>query len=118
MRAFSRKAFSSAASLLEHVDLEALRRFRLGGDYFLWTQLAKSTELHTVMSFLGAFRVHKGQLSEGLEAYRKEAMTCTRPERLSRKGDSLLGIPQLAFAKRCALEFYARTIRGSHILVR
>ena len=71
--------------LLEHVDLEALRRFRLGGDYFLWTQLAKSTELHTVMSFLGAFRVHKGQLSEGLEAYRKEAMTCTRPERLREK---------------------------------
>jgi hypothetical protein len=71
--------------LLETVDLEALRRFGLGGDYFLWTQLAKSTELHTVLSFLGAFRVHKGQLSEGLEAYRKEARTCTRPETLREK---------------------------------
>jgi glycosyltransferase involved in cell wall biosynthesis len=71
--------------LLETADLETLRRFRLGGDYFLWTQLAKNAELHTVFSFLGAFRVHKGQLSEGLEAYRKEAITCTRPERLREK---------------------------------
>ena len=30
--------------LLETVDLETLRRFRLGGDYFLWTQLAKTAE--------------------------------------------------------------------------
>jgi glycosyltransferase involved in cell wall biosynthesis len=71
--------------LLENVDLEALRRFRLGGDYFLWTQLARSAELHTVLSFLGAFLVHKGQLSEGLEPYRKEAKSCTRPERLREK---------------------------------
>jgi glycosyltransferase involved in cell wall biosynthesis len=66
--------------LLEAVDLETLRRFQLGGDYFLWTQLAKSAELHTVITFLGAFRVHKGQLSEGLEAWRREAKTCARPE--------------------------------------
>jgi glycosyltransferase involved in cell wall biosynthesis len=72
-------------NLLETVDLEALSRFHLGGDYFLWTQFAKSTELHTVLSFLGAFRVHKGQLSEGLEAHRKEARTCTRPETFREK---------------------------------
>ena len=72
-------------NLLETVDLEALKRFRLGGDYFLWTQLATSAELHTVLSFLGAFRVHRGQLSEGLDAYRKEAKTCTRPETLREK---------------------------------
>ena len=71
--------------LLETVNLEALRRFRLGGDYFLWTQLAKVTELHSVLSLLGAFRLHKGQLSEELEAYRQEAMTCTRPETLREK---------------------------------
>lgn len=72
-------------SLLETVNLDALKRFRLGGDYFLWTQLAASAELHTVLSFLGAFRVHRGQLSEGLAAYRKEAETCTRPETLREK---------------------------------
>jgi glycosyltransferase involved in cell wall biosynthesis len=66
--------------LLEIVNLEALKQFRLAGDYFLWTQLAKKAELHTVLSFLGAFRVHRGQLSEGLAAYRQEAKTCTRPE--------------------------------------
>jgi glycosyltransferase involved in cell wall biosynthesis len=71
--------------LLESVDLAALSRFRLGGDYFLWTQLARSSHLHTVLSFLGAFRVHKGQLSEDLEAYRAEARTCTRPETISEK---------------------------------
>jgi glycosyltransferase involved in cell wall biosynthesis len=80
--------------LLETVDLEALRRFRRSGDYFLWTQLAKSTELHTVLSFLGAFRVHEGQLTlrvqegestAGLEAYWKEAKTCTRPETFREK---------------------------------
>ena len=65
--------------------LEALKRFRLGGDYFLWTQLAKSSELHSVLSFLGAFRVHKGQLSEGLAAYQKEARNCTRAETFREK---------------------------------
>jgi glycosyltransferase involved in cell wall biosynthesis len=71
--------------LLDVVDLEKLKQFRLGGDYFLWTQLAKRAELHTVLSFLGAFRVHRGQLSEGLEAHRREARTCTRPETLREK---------------------------------
>jgi glycosyltransferase involved in cell wall biosynthesis len=81
-------------NLLETVDLEALRPFRRSGDYFLWTQLAKRTELHTVLSFLGAFRLHEGQLTfrvekgesgEGLEAYWKEARTCTRPETFREK---------------------------------
>jgi glycosyltransferase involved in cell wall biosynthesis len=72
-------------NLLETVNMEALKRFRLGGDYFLWTQLAKSTELHSVLSFLGAFRVHKGQLSEGLAAYQNEAVTCTRAETFREK---------------------------------
>ena len=80
--------------LLEKVDLERLRGFRKSGDYFLWTQLAKGAELHTVLSFLGAFRVHEGQLSarddkgepnKGLEAYWKEARTCVRPETLREK---------------------------------
>ncbi len=66
--------------LLASVDLGKLKQFRLGGDYFLWTQLARQAELHTVLSFLGAFRVHRGQLSESLEAYRKEAGACTRAE--------------------------------------
>jgi glycosyltransferase involved in cell wall biosynthesis len=66
--------------LLEAVDLEAMKRFCLAGDYFLWTQLARCAELHSVLSFLGAFRVHRGQLSEGLEAHRHEAKKCARPE--------------------------------------
>ena len=81
-------------NLLETVDLEALRSFRRSGDYFLWTQLAKRTELHTVLSFLGAFRLHEGQLTfrvetgesgVGLEPYWKEARACTRPETFREK---------------------------------
>jgi glycosyltransferase involved in cell wall biosynthesis len=71
--------------LLEAVDLETLKRFRLAGDYFLWAQFARHAELHTILSFLGAFRVHRGQLSEGLETHRQEAKTCTRAETLTEK---------------------------------
>ena len=72
--------------LLRGVDLEAaLKRFKLSGDYFLWTQFAKLTELHTVLSFLGAFRTHRGQLSEELAAYQREARTCARAETFREK---------------------------------
>ena len=81
----SRKASSFAASCSSSSIWRNLGNFVLGGDYFLWTELARQAELHTVLSFLGAFRVHRGQLSEGLEAYRQEAQTCTRPETLREK---------------------------------
>jgi len=66
--------------LLDRVDLPRLRSARLAGDYFLWTELAKQTELHSVTSFLAAFRVHEGQLSEALQDYAREARSFTRPE--------------------------------------
>ncbi len=61
------------------IDLNRLRSFRLAGDYFLWTQFAKNTELHSVNSMLGAFRVHRGQLSEQMADYRKEVQKSIRP---------------------------------------
>jgi len=60
------------------IDFKKLRSFKLAGDYFLWTELAKHTELHSIRSLLGAFRVHAGQLSENSEAYYQEAMSLVR----------------------------------------
>ena len=54
------------------IDLNRLRRFRLAGDYFLWTQFAESSELHSVMTLLGGFLIHPGQLSEHVAAYAQE----------------------------------------------
>jgi hypothetical protein len=58
-------------------DLEKLSKFRLAGDYFLWTEFARYSELNSVMTQLGAFRIHSGQLSEQTEAYAAEVAQCT-----------------------------------------
>jgi glycosyltransferase involved in cell wall biosynthesis len=60
------------------IDFEKLRSFKLAGDYFLWTELAKQTELHSIRSLLGAFRVHAGQLSENSDAYYLEGKNLVR----------------------------------------
>ncbi|MFZ4116162.1 MAG: glycosyltransferase [Chthoniobacterales bacterium] len=60
------------------IDFKKLRSFTLAGDYFLWTELAKQTELHSIRSLLGAFRVHAGQLSENSSAYYQEAKSLVR----------------------------------------
>ena len=60
------------------IDFKKLRSFKLAGDYFLWTELAKQTELHSIRSLLGAFRVHAGQLSENSDGYYQEAKSLVR----------------------------------------
>jgi glycosyltransferase involved in cell wall biosynthesis len=60
------------------IDFKKLRSFKLAGDYFLWTEFAKQTELHSIRSLLGAFRVHAGQLSENSDAYYQEAKSLAR----------------------------------------
>ena len=66
--------------LLNDLDWEKFRAYRLAGDYFLWTHLAARTELHSVRSILGSFQVHPGQLSEDGGSYLNEARTMIRPE--------------------------------------
>jgi len=61
-----------ARSLLPHVDLDALSRFRLAGDAFLWSSLARFEDLTVVDARLGAFTVHPGQKSEDRGGYRRE----------------------------------------------
>jgi len=61
-----------SARLNAKIDLGRLRKFRRAGDYDLWLQFAPHAPLHSIMAFLGAFRIHAGQISEDRAAYRDE----------------------------------------------
>ena len=58
--------------LHQYLDFERLAGFRLAGDYYLWRQFSKHAELKIVLTHLGGFRTHRGQLSRDLPAYREE----------------------------------------------
>lgn len=60
------------------IDWQALKSFKFAGDYSLWRHFAQRAELHSIMSQLGAFRIHHGQLSENQEAYRAEVDSLVR----------------------------------------
>lgn len=64
-------------SLQQEVDLEVLASLQLAGDYYLWAQFARRSELRVVRSFLGGFTFHAGQKSEDIESYRREVKTFT-----------------------------------------
>jgi glycosyltransferase involved in cell wall biosynthesis len=74
-----------SVDLNRKIDLEKLRSFKLAGDYFLWTEFAKHADLHAIMSPLGAFRIHGGQLSERRAEYHAEAQRCIRPPTIQEK---------------------------------
>jgi len=65
--------------LSQSVNLERLRTFKLAGDFFLWTEFARMSELHSINTLLGAFRIHRGQLSENMADYRREVERVIRP---------------------------------------
>ncbi len=52
------------ARLQSFVDFSALAKFRLAGDFYLWSLFIKHADVHIVHAWLGGFRVHAGQLSE------------------------------------------------------
>jgi glycosyltransferase involved in cell wall biosynthesis len=68
-----------ARSLLRHVDLAALARYRLAGDAFLWSSLARAAPLAIVDARLGAFVVHAGQKSEDRAGYQRELAAAGGP---------------------------------------
>jgi hypothetical protein len=70
-----------SGNLMEEVDLDALRSFRLAGDHYMWCCFARRTELHVVESLLGGFREHAGHLSSDTRAYREEAESVSRRAR-------------------------------------
>lgn len=57
---------------MEHVDLEELRKYKLAGDYYLWTKFAELSEPRIVEVGLGGFRSHDNHLSSGKERYAAE----------------------------------------------
>jgi hypothetical protein len=68
------------SSAMNHrIDFLKLKSFKLAGDYFIWTEFAKNADLHSIMSPLGAFLIHGGQLSERKADYLAEAQICIRP---------------------------------------
>ena len=58
--------------LLSGVNLEKLSEFKFAGDYYLWHQFSKVTDLHIVKAHIGGFRKHPGQISEDKQQYQKE----------------------------------------------
>jgi len=66
--------------LLEGMDWDKFRSYKLAGDYFLWKHFATRTELHSVRSILGCFQVHAGQLSEDAAGYKAETDPMIRAE--------------------------------------
>lgn len=87
--------------LLDTVDLERLRAFRLAGDHYLWSCFATETEPVIIESPLGGFRLHGRQLSEDVIAYLAEQRSVTRTstpaDRLLAQWDRLVwqGPPRL-----------------------
>ncbi|KKU82058.1 MAG: Glycosyl transferase family 2 [Parcubacteria group bacterium GW2011_GWA1_47_8] len=49
-------------------------KFKLVGDYYLWTEFSKHTPLWSLNTPLGCFRKRKNQLSEDTDGYRKEQL--------------------------------------------
>lgn len=63
---------------------------KVASDYQLWTRFAEHTELYSINSLLGAFRIHKGQLSEDKYKYYEE---CDKVKKIRfKKIKRLLGI--------------------------
>jgi glycosyltransferase involved in cell wall biosynthesis len=57
------------SELNRSIDLDYLRTLKYAGDYYVWTRFAGVTDLFIVSTYLGSFRIHKGQISENKSAY-------------------------------------------------
>jgi glycosyltransferase involved in cell wall biosynthesis len=66
-------------SMLETVDIEKFRSFKLAGDLYLWYCFAKKSRLTVAAAGLGSFCFHEGQLSEDKDFYWEEADTFLEP---------------------------------------
>jgi hypothetical protein len=96
--------------LLNHIDFDRLRTFRLAGDYYLWHTFARHAPLSVLSAHLGGFRVHAGQQSSQLDAYIEEAQSFTgQPSPLNRIGmvlDKALWYAPLPLKQRLSDDLY------------
>lgn len=58
--------------LLSGVDFKKLSEFKFAGDYYLWRQFSKVSDLNIVKAHIGGFRKHPGQISEDKKQYQNE----------------------------------------------
>lgn len=63
--------------LMEDLDRDRFRSFKLAGDYYLWYTFAKRAQLHFISSYLGGWRRISGQLSSDLRSYTAEVNSFT-----------------------------------------
>ena len=64
-------------SLMKHIDLDRLANFSYAGDYYIWNEFSKYSELAIICAYLGGFKIHKGQLSEDKNGYAQELFSIT-----------------------------------------
>lgn len=70
-----------SSSLNDLIDYDVLSSFKYAGDYYLWSLFSKKYDLKIVKACLGGFKIHKGQLSNDLTAYKKELLAIsTKPK--------------------------------------
>ncbi len=58
--------------LLELIDYNQLKSYKFAGDHYLWQKFAEKTDLFIVEAWLGGWKIHSGQISEEIDAYRGE----------------------------------------------
>lgn len=68
-------------SLIDEVGL-LNEELKVAADYDLWIRFAKNSELYSINTLLGAFRMHEGQLSENKDRYYNE---CQKIEKFNLK---------------------------------
>jgi glycosyltransferase involved in cell wall biosynthesis len=105
-------------------------QYKYAGDFYLWREFAKHTDLVKLQSFLGGFRFHDDQMTVSLEHYRKELPELGPPPLALKQLKQWLaitpGVRQKYFSdkqegapllKRIGLDFddlFGRTVEWSH----
>lgn len=70
-----------SGALNRKLDIDALKNYKLAGDYYLWKTFSMHEKLFVVSAWLAGFRIHEGQLSATQsEAYNAE-LTAISEER-------------------------------------
>lgn len=70
-----------SSTLNELIDYDDLSSFNYAGDFYLWFQFSRKHDLKIVKAYLGGFKIHKGQLSKDIDAYKNELLSIsTRPK--------------------------------------
>lgn len=97
---------------MDHVDLEELRKYKLAGDYYLWTRMAELSEPRIVEVGLGGFRSHDDHLSSGKARYAAEVkMAATSKASLPTRLLALLEVPMWYMPSRVKWFFNRHIVR-------